>query len=204
MSFNVKCQSRRISRTGNTSSSRGIFGARKITMANKKQSDEEKRLKHKMKERERRRRIKSDPVLNEAMKQKIKEKYARKKAEGKITKLHEEPRKIQKILKQKNRESSKKHYYKKKKEAELVLNERLIDIPINNVSENVLDPLTQSLVQSQLPSSIAADVGETFSAQVDSASNLREASTASSRSFTAHHTANCNIAVDVPSPSTRS
>lgn len=53
----------------------------------------------KIKERVRKAKIKSDPIEYELFKEKDRQRYAKKKAEGKILKLNERPRHVQKAMK---------------------------------------------------------------------------------------------------------
>lgn len=99
----------------------------------------------KIKERVRKAKIKSDPIEYELYKEKDRQRYAKKKAEGKILKLNERPRHVQKAMKEMNRVSSKKHYYNKKR---AVLNEIPIVVPTDKVIENTSDPLQESIIPS--------------------------------------------------------
>lgn len=70
--------------------------------------------KKKIKERARRAKIKNDPILYEQLKERDRQLYKKRKAEGKIVKLCFKSQRELKALRARSRESSKKYYYKKK------------------------------------------------------------------------------------------
>lgn len=109
-----------------------------------KLSEAEKKEKKRIAERRRKEKIKKDPILYERQKQKDRERYAKRKAEGKVNKMSERPRREQKALRKYYREHSKKSYEKKKRNLRTVLDEKLISLPSDPKVLNDHDPLSTS------------------------------------------------------------
>ncbi|XP_049886932.1 uncharacterized protein LOC126381495 [Pectinophora gossypiella] len=108
-----------------------------------KLSEAEKKEKKRIAERRRRERIKNDPILYERHKQRDRERYAKRKAEGKVKKMSERTRREQKALRKYFREHSKKSY-EKKKQKNKVLEEKPISLPFDSGALNDHDPLSTS------------------------------------------------------------
>lgn len=111
-------------------------------------SKQDRLVKKRLAERRRKARIKSDPELYAVHKEKDRQRYYKRKNEGKIKPVSELDPRQQRIFRERSRMSSNKHNLKKRRKEMRCLEEDLIIIP--EVTDVTDDPLVTSRSQPKL------------------------------------------------------
>ncbi|CAB3251201.1 unnamed protein product [Arctia plantaginis] len=118
-------------------------------------SKEDRLVKKRLAERLRKARIKSDPELYAVHKEKDRQRYFKRKNEGKIKTVSELDSRLQRIFRERSRMSSNKHNLKKRRKGMRCLEEDLIIVP--EATDETDDPLVTSRSQPKRSGSLQTE-----------------------------------------------